>query len=311
MNKLAFVFPGQGSQFVGMGKDLYDHFPEAKRVYDEADAILGFPISEVCFNGPEDLLKQTANTQPALYITSVAALRVLEANNIKPQIVAGHSIGEYAALTAAHAIEFADGVSLVRKRGELMEKASMDKPGTMAAILGLNAEIVRKVCEEASRVGVVEIANYNSSSQIVISGEVEAVKLATQLAKEAGAKKVVSLSVSGPFHSSLMSSASKALAEELAKIKISDPVIPVIANTTADYVMDAEHIRESLAMQISGSVHWAQTMDRMAADGVNRIVEVGPGKVLIGLFKRAIPDAALYSAGDVESIQNAIEALKI
>ncbi|MHB0999477.1 MAG: ACP S-malonyltransferase [Armatimonadota bacterium] len=309
MSKTAFVFPGQGSQYVGMGKDLYEKYPEVREVFDQADSILGIPLSRICFDGPEDELRITVNTQPALFTTSVACFKLLEKNGICPDIVAGHSIGEYAALVAAGAIKFEDALPLVRRRGELMSKAGADRPGAMSAIIGMDADAVRAACDAAKIIGIVEVANYNSSNQIVISGEVEAVNAASQYAKEAGARKVVPLPVSGAFHSSLMLPASEALAKELAKTCFTDARIPVIANISADYVCKADDIRNALARQIAGSVRWEETMTRMAQDGVSHVVEVGPGKVLSGLIKRAIENVEVYNAGDAASVEAVITAL--
>lgn len=303
MGKLAFVFPGQGSQCVGMGKDLYDQFPEARAIFDKADEILGMPLSRVCFEGPEEDLKLTSNTQPALFTTSVACLSLLTKNKIKPDVTAGHSIGEYAALVAAGAVSFEDGLRLVQKRARLMMDAGAANPGTMAAIIGLDSDAVRKVCESVSEAGIVDVANYNSPGQVVISGEVAAVEAASIAAKEAGAKKIMPLNVSGAFHSRLMASASEALRNELGNTNFKDSQVPVIANVTADYVHTADEIRDALATQIAGSVRWDESLLRMAADGVTRFVEVGSGKVLSGLIKRTLKDVEIRNVGDSASLE--------
>lgn len=302
MTKISFVFPGQGSQGVGMGKDLYDSFPESRAIFDKADEVLGFSLTKLCFEGPEEDLRLTANTQPALFTTSVAALKVLELNGIQPEVVAGHSIGEYAALVAAGALSFEDGVSLVRKRGELMQAAAEEFPGTMAAIIGLSTEKVREACERASEFGIVDVANYNSPGQIVISGEVKAVEAAGGYAKEAGAKRVLPLNVSGAFHSRVMLPAAEKLSKVLAAVSFNDASIPVVANVTADYVKSADEIRESLARQIAGSVRWEESVTRMVNEGVDCFVEVGSGKVLAGLIKRIAGTAQICTVGDAGSL---------
>jgi [acyl-carrier-protein] S-malonyltransferase len=303
MSKLGFVFPGQGSQFVGMGKDLYDLYPEVREVFDTADSILGMSLSKLCFEGPEEELRLTVNTQPALFTTSVACLRMLEKNGIRPDITAGHSIGEYAALVAAGALPFEQGLKLVRTRAELMQEAAKLRPGTMAAVIGLDADTVRAVCEKASDAGIVDVANYNSPGQVVISGEVKAVEAASEYAKEAGAKRVLPLNVSGGFHSRLMSSVVEELRVALRAAEFTDASIPVVANVTADYVQKADDIRDCLARQVAGSVLWDKSVARMAADGVDQFVEVGPGKVLAGLIKRITDGAEIKNVGDAASLQ--------
>ena len=285
----AFVFPGQGSQYVGMGKDLCEKFPEAKRLFDEADALLGVSLSSICFNGPEEELKQTKNTQPAIFLHCVAVW-----NQLKPTdaaMVAGHSLGEYSALVAAEAISFADAIKLVRLRGELMQKAGQENPGTMAAVVGLDPAVVSEVTVEASAVGVVQPANFNSPGQIVISGSVEGVRKAMELAKAKGAKLVKELVVSGAFHSPLMQSAKDALKSALDAAEIRDAKVPVYANVTAKPVQKAAEIRQLLFEQVTSPVRWEESVQNMSAAGATQFVEVGPGKVLQGLVKRIVATA--------------------
>lgn len=303
MGKLAFVFPGQGSQAVGMGKDLYDLYPEVREVFDTADQLLGLPVSKLCFEGPEEELRLTVNTQPALFTTSVACLRMLEKNGIRPDVTAGHSIGEYAALVAAGALPFKEGLKLVKRRSELMQEAAARQPGTMAAIIGLDTDAVRAVCEKASSAGIVDVANYNSPGQVVISGEVKAVEAASEYAKAAGAKRVLPLNVSGAFHSRLMAYAVEELGAALKDAQFTDAAVPVMANVTADYVQKADDIRDCLARQMSGSVLWDRSISRMAADGVDVFVEVGPGKVLAGLIKRITDGVEIKNVGDAASLE--------
>lgn len=310
MAKLAFVCPGQGSQSVGMGKDLYDNFPVAKQVFDTADEVLGFELSKLMFEGPEDDLTQTKNTQPALLTASVAALKVLESQGIRPDVTAGHSVGEYAALVAAGALDFADAVRLVRRRGELMSEAAAANPGTMAAVLGLSPEDVRAVVEEAKSAGIVDVANYNSPGQVVISGGVAAVEEAGRIAKERGAKRVLPLKVSGAFHSRLMSQAADAMKSELEKAAIKDPAVAVVANVTADYVKTADEVREALAKQVAGSVRWEESVLKMAADGVDQFVEIGSGNVLAGLVSRIAKGTSVASVGDSGSVEKFVTEFK-
>ncbi len=286
---VAYIFPGQGSQYVGMGKDLCEQFPEAKKYFDEADSVLGFPLSKICFEGPEEELKQTKNTQPAIFLHSVALWNLLKPSDAA--MVAGHSLGEYSALVAAGAISFADAIKLVRLRGELMQKAGEENPGTMAAIVGLDPNVVTEVTNAASEAGIVQPANFNSPGQIVISGSVNGVRKAMELAKARGAKLVKELVVSGAFHSPLMQSAKDKLKAALDSTTINDAKIPVYANVTAKPVQKADEIRTLLFEQVTSPVRWEESVTNMASAGAVKFVEVGPGKVLQGLVKRIAASA--------------------
>jgi len=289
--KTAFVFPGQGSQYVGMGKDLYEQIPEARTFFEQADALLGFPLSRICFEGPEEELRQTKNTQPAIFVHSVAIAHLVKNRNIRPSMTAGHSLGEYSALVAAGALSFGDGLRLVRLRGELMQQAGIDRPGTMAAVVGLDPETLTRLCEEASNGEVVQPANFNSPGQIVISGSVEGVRKAMGMAKARGAKLVKELPVSGAFHSPLMEAARDGLKKALDATTVHDARVPVFANVTAKPVQAAAEIRDLLYRQLTSPVRWEETVLNMAADGATEFIELGPGKVLQGLVKRIRPDA--------------------
>lgn len=290
--KTAFVFPGQGSQYVGMGKDLVQLEKPAADIFDRANDILGFDLRKICFEGPVEELKQTWITQPAIFVHSAAILAVI---GTRPDMVAGHSLGEYSALYCAGALEFEDALKLVQRRGELMYEAGKRSRGTMAAIIGLAQEAVEELCRDASDSGVVQPANFNSPGQIVISGSVEGVHRAMQFARERGARMVKELVVSGAFHSSLMSYAVEHFQEDLERAVIGDARIPVYSNVTASPVRDAGKIRELLLAQLTQPVLWEKSIRAMAADGAARMVEIGPGKVLQGLVARI--DRTIETAG--------------
>ncbi len=304
MSKLAYIFPGQGSQYVGMGKDLAEKIPAARETFSRADALLGVPLSQICFRGPDEELKQTRNTQPAIYLHSMVIAQLMEKRDVA--MVAGHSLGEYSALVFAGAIRFDDGVRLVRLRGELMQRAGEAEPGTMAAVVGLEPGVVEEVCREASRDGVVQCANYNSPGQIVISGSVPGVRRGMELAKARGAKLVKELVVSGAFHSPLMSSARTELAKGLAATEIRDAEIPVYANVTARPVQKAGEIRTLLEEQLTNAVRWDESVRNMVAGGASSFTELGPGKVLQGLVKRIDATVAVRGVDKYEELQPAV-----
>ncbi len=303
MSKIAFLFPGQGSQSVGMGKDIYNKIPASKELYDKANEILGFNIASISFEGPEEELKQTQYTQPALYIHSLVLAAQLEAKGVHAQAAAGHSLGEFSALAYGHGFSFEDGLSMVKERGRLMQSAGDSWPGSMAAIIGLDAETVMSICVDAQSEGVVQPANYNSPQQIVISGSREGVARAMVLAKEKKAKRVMQLPVSGAFHSPLMASAVEDFGRKLEETNINFVGIPVYANVTANPVSSVEEIRNLLHHQLTHPVRWVETIENMIHDGVSIFIEVGAGKVLSGLVKRIDREVTIKQCGTFEDLE--------
>jgi [acyl-carrier-protein] S-malonyltransferase len=306
---LAFVFPGQGAQAVGMGRALSEAFPESRAVYEEADAALGLALSRLCFGGPESELQLTANTQPALLATSVAALRPLVNRGVRPGWVAGHSLGEYSALVAAGAIGLADALRTVRRRGEYMQEAVPVGVGAMAAILGLDLPAVEAACREAAGEEVVSPANVNSPGQVVIAGHAAAVERASALCRSRGAKRAVKLPVSAPFHCALMKPAQDRLAAELARVPFRDPEVPLVNNVDARVVRDGAACRDGLVRQVSGAVRWQESVEVLAREGVDVFVEVGPGTVLSGLVRKIVRDARVLNVDSPESLAAAVAAL--
>jgi len=309
MGKVAFVFPGQASQYPGMGKELAEKYPAARAVFDEADKALGFSVSKMCFEGTEEELKQTANTQPAILTVSVAAFRVLEEKGITADYVAGHSLGEYSALVAAGSLKFADAVRLVRKRGTYMQEAVPAGQGSMAAIMGLSPAVVLDACKRAAAGEVCAAANLNSPDQTVISGNVGAVKRAVEIASQSGAKRAVVLSVSAPFHSELMMPAQEKLEKDLKATHFADLQMPLVTNVDADTIRKGEEAQSALVRQVTMAVRWEESMRMLLDEGVNTFVEVGPGRVLTGLMRQIERSVTTLNVEDEKTLMGTLEKI--
>ncbi|MED4401567.1 ACP S-malonyltransferase [Metabacillus fastidiosus] len=311
MGKIAFVFPGQGSQAVGMGKELYENSEEARKIFDEADSRLGEKLTDIMFEGPQETLTLTYNAQPALLTTSIAVLEYFKKNNIEADFVAGHSLGEYSALVAAGVLQFSDAVYAVRKRGEFMEEAVPAGVGAMSAVLGMDASALKEVTDEVTAGGnSVQLANLNCPGQIVISGTAEGVEKAGTSAKDKGAKRVIPLDVSGPFHSELMKPAAEKFEAVLNELQFEEAKVPVIANVTAKPVHDVSEIKTLLVEQLYSPVRWEESVKTMVENGVTTFIEIGHGKVLSGLVKKIDRSLEVLAISDLESVQAAVEKLK-
>ena len=308
MNKLAFIFPGQGAQVVGMGKDLYEHYPAAKKVFDTADEVLGKKVTKMCFEGPEEDLKQTINTQPAIVTMSIAALEAFKSKlNLTPHFTAGHSLGEYCAMFCSGVMDLKTTLKAIQKRAALMNKVNK---GKMAAVLNAPEGSIEKALKEASSEGYIDVANYNSPVQVVLTGDDKAIDKAGELLTQAGARRFVPLAVSGAFHSKYLNEASAEFGQFVKDLDITSASVPVVTNVDASATIAAEDFRNKMPRQISSSVHWTQTIENMIKNGVDTFIEFGPGKVLAGLNKKINPEVKTYNVFDKESLEATIQALK-
>lgn len=312
--KIAFIFSGQGSQYIGMGKELYDNIPSCKKIYDKANEVLGFDLKELIFNGDKEELNITENTQPAILTTSIAILQAIKDKGINPDIVAGLSLGEYSALVASEALDFETAVSLVKKRGRFMQEAVPQGIGSMVAVIGLNEDKIKKVLKVASERGIVEIANYNTNNQIVIGGESEAVEFASELLKESGARRVIPLKVSGPFHTSLLNQASIKLKNEFENIHFNTPKIKTITNVTADFIENGNEIKNLLINQVKSSVRWSETIEKMLDEGIDTFIEIGPLKTLSSFVREISKEkkatVKIFNVEDLKSLNKTLEGME-
>lgn len=313
--KIAFIFAGQGSQYIGMGEELYDNILICRETLDKARELLDFDIKELMFNGEKEELDITENTQPAILATSIMAMKALEEKGVRPDVVAGLSLGEYSALVAANALSFDEIIPLIRKRGEFMQEAVPVGIGAMVAIIGLELNKIKLALNEASAIGIVEIANYNTQNQIVIGGEKDAVERARKLCLEAGARRAIPLKVSGPFHTSLLESASIKLKEELDKIEFNKPKVKIISNVTADFIENKEEIKEILCKQVKSSVRWSESINKMLDMEVDTFIELGPGRVLSGFVKEISREKSLkiniFNVEDLKSLNKTLEGIGV
>ncbi|NIM98783.1 MAG: ACP S-malonyltransferase [candidate division Zixibacteria bacterium] len=311
MDKIAFLFPGQGAQYVGMAQDLYESHAGVKELYSAAERVLGFDLAKICFEGPAEVLVQTQHTQPAIFTHSVTLWTLLRDHGLKPAFVAGHSVGEYSALVAAGALSFEDALQTVKNRSLLMQQACDSSQGSMAAIIGLTEKDILSICREAASYGVIQLANFNSKDQIAISGERRAVEKGVELAEERGARRAILLEVAGAFHSELMRPAQEKFGQVIGKLEVKQPEIPMVANVTAEPVTDPSHIKELLTDQITMPVLWYQSMVRMYKEGIRTFVEVGPGRVLQGLLKRSFKDTRGVGVERLPDLEKLVEAAKV
>ncbi|MBT9131615.1 MAG: Malonyl CoA-acyl carrier protein transacylase [Firmicutes bacterium] len=309
MAKIGFIFPGQGSQYVGMGKELYESYTQVRQILNKANEVLGTDLSQLCFTGPEEVLKETTNTQLAVLSVSVGCFELLRNEGICPDIVAGHSLGEYTALVAAGALSFPQALKLVRKRGEFMQEAAAHHPGAMLAIIGAEEKVINEALLQTRTAGTVRIANFNCPGQVVISGETSAIQQVRDLVLKIGAKRAILLPISGAFHSPLMKVAQDKLRQEIIPFTINSPEIPVIANVTADYMSSPETIKELLVEQIASPVLWEDSIKKMAAEGVDTFIEAGPGRVLTGLVRRTIPTAKCLNVEDEATFRKVLASI--